>query len=62
MVHEVLGGDAVKPHVPLLFCGEVGLFYRRDDFLLDRGVYILIEIVDYPPLLVYIICVGSFRF
>ena len=61
MVHEVFGGDSVKPHVHLFFCGKVGLFRRRYYFLLYRGIYVLIEVVDSPPPLVDFICVGLCR-
>ena len=55
MVHGVLGGDAVKPHVPLIFCGEIGLFHRRNYLLSKRGVYIIVEVVDDSTLLVIVI-------
>ena len=49
MVHEVLGGDSMNPNVPLIFCGEVDFFHRRDYFLLERNVNVLINVIDSTP-------------
>ena len=58
MIHEDLRSAAVEPHLPLYFCGEVGLLYRLNDLLFEVSVYILIEIVDLPLLLMYFVSVG----
>ena len=58
IVHNCISRDAVKPHIPLFFGGKVGLFHHRDYFLLERGVYVLVEVVYSPPLLMDFICVG----
>ena len=49
MVHEVLGGDAMKPNIPLIFCGEVDFFHRRDYLLIERNVNVIIEVIDSAP-------------
>ena len=42
VIHEDIGSDAVEPHVPPFFRGDVVFLYRRDELLLEGGVYILI--------------------
>ena len=61
VIHEALGSDAVGPQVLMFFFGEVGFLYCRDDILFEGGIYILINIVDPPLLLVYRVLVGLHR-
>ena len=57
VIHEALDSDTVEHHVPLFFCGDVGFLYHHNDLLIEGVVYILINIVDTPRLLVYLVCV-----